>query len=282
MQAPSELNWAEAERIIESALREDAPGGDITTNLLFEREERATALFRAKTAGVIAGLPLAERTFRKLDPTFQFKARVEDGQHVAAGTVLAEVTTTRRTLLTGERIALNLMQRMSGIATLTAQYVEAVKDLPVKILDTRKTAPGLRVLDKYAVRMGGATNHRLTLSDLAMVKDNHIRLAGGIFPAVRKIRTLAPAGLRIEVECANLDQVREALEAGTDIIMLDNMMPGLMREAVALVKGRAQVEASGNIGLHNVREVAETGVDFISVGKLTHSAPALDISMKVV
>lgn len=281
MQNPNDLNWAEVERIIESALREDAPGGDITTNLLFEREERATALFRAKTAGVIAGLPLAERTFRKLDPTFQFKALVEDGRHVAAGTVLAEVTTSRRALLTGERVALNLLQRMSGIATLTAQYVDAVKDLPVKILDTRKTAPGLRVLDKYAVRMGGATNHRLTLSDLAMVKDNHIRLAGGIWPAVRKLRALAPPELRIEVECANLDQVREALEAGANIIMLDNMMPGLMREAVGLVKGRAQVEASGNIGLHNVREVAETGVDFISVGKLTHSAPALDISMKV-
>ncbi len=276
-----ELNWAEAERIIESALREDAPGGDITTNLLFEPDERATALFRAKSPGVLAGLPLADRVFRKLDPLCTFKTLIQDGQHVAAGTVLAEVNTTRRALLTGERIALNLMQRMSGIATLTAQYVEAVKDLPVKILDTRKTAPGLRVLDKYAVRMGGATNHRLTLSDLAMIKDNHIRLAGGIFPAVRKIRTLAPAGLRIEVECANLDQVREALEAGADIIMLDNMMPGLMKEAVAVISGKAQVEASGNINLANVREVALTGVDFISVGKLTHSAPALDISMKV-
>lgn len=281
MKTDCDLNWAEAERIIESALREDAPGGDITTNLLFDREERATALFRAKTSGVIAGLPIAERVFQKLDPTFAFKALIQDGEHVGAGTILAEVTTTRRALLTGERIALNLLQRMSGIATLAAQYVEAVKDLPVKILDTRKTAPGLRILDKYAVRAGGATNHRLTLSDLAMVKDNHIRLAGGIWPAVRKIRTLAPKDLRIEVECATLDQVREALEAGADIIMLDNMMPGLMREAVPLVKGRAQVEASGNISLTTIREVAETGVDFISVGKLTHSAAALDISMKV-
>ncbi len=281
MKTDSDINWAEAERIIESALREDAPGGDITTNLLFDREERATALFRAKSAGVIAGLPIAERVFQKLDPTFAFKSLIQDGEHVGAGAILAEVTTTRRALLTGERIALNLLQRMSGIATLSAQYVEAVKDLPVKILDTRKTAPGLRILDKYAVRAGGATNHRLTLSDLAMIKDNHIRLAGGIWPAVRKIRTLAPKDLRIEVECATLDQVREAMEAGADIIMLDNMMPGLMREAVQLVKGRAQVEASGNINLATVREVAETGVDFISVGKLTHSATALDISMKV-
>ena len=277
-----ELNWAEVERIIESALREDAPGGDITTNLLFDREERAAALFRAKSPGVLAGLPVAERVFRKLDPTCTFTASIQDGQPVAAGTVLAEVGTTRRALLTGERVALNLMQRMSGIATLTAQYVEAVRGLPVKILDTRKTAPGLRVLDKYAVRMGGATNHRLTLSDLAMVKDNHIRLAGGIWPAVRKIRTLAPAGLRIEVECAQLDQVREALEAGADIIMLDNMPTSLMHEAVTLVAKRAQVEASGNIGLANVRDVAETGVDFISVGKLTHSPAALDISMNVI
>lgn len=281
MKSEIDLNWAEAERIIEGALREDAPGGDVTTNLLFEREERGTGLFRAKSPGVVAGLPLAERAFRKIDPTCSFTYRAQDGDHVAAGTILAEVVTTRRALLTGERIALNLLQRMSGIATLTAQYVEAVKDLPVKILDTRKTAPGLRVLDKYAVRMGGATNHRLTLSDLAMVKDNHIRLAGGIWPAVRKIRTLAPKDLRIEVECATLDQVREALEAGADIIMLDNMMPGLMREAVHLVQGRTPVEASGNISLATVREVAETGVNFISVGKLTHSAPALDISMKV-
>lgn len=276
-----ELNWSEVERVIENALREDAPGGDVTTNLLFDREERGRGLFRAKSPGVIAGLPVAERVFRKIDPTCVFHALSHDGGHVTAGTILAEVATTRRALLTGERIALNLLQRMSGIATLTAQYVEAVKDLPVKILDTRKTAPGLRVLDKYAVRMGGATNHRLTLSDLAMIKDNHIRLAGGIWPAVRKIRTLAPPGLRIEVECATLDQVREAVEAGADIVMLDNMMPGLMREAVHLVNRRAQVEASGNISLATVREVAETGVDFISVGKLTHSPTALDISMKV-
>ena len=281
MKPEAELNWSEVERIIENALREDAPGGDVTTNLLFAREEQGQGLFRAKSPGVIAGLPVAERVFRKIDPTCTFSTRSHDGDRVPAGATLAEVVTTRRALLTGERIALNLLQRMSGIATLTAQYVEAVKDLPVKILDTRKTAPGLRVLDKYAVRMGGATNHRLTLSDLAMIKDNHIRLAGGIWPAVRKIRTLAPKDLRIEVECATLDQVREAVEAGADIVMLDNMMPGLMREAVHLVNRRAQVEASGNISLSTVREVAETGVDFISVGKLTHSPTALDISMKV-
>lgn len=276
-----ELNWADVERIIDGALREDTPGGDVTTNLLFEPEEQADGLFRAKARGVVAGLQVAERVFRKLDPLSRFAAQVKDGDRVTAGAALATVHCRRRALLTGERVALNLMQRMSGIATQSAAYVDAVQGLPVTILDTRKTAPGLRVLDKYAVRVGGATNHRLTLSDLAMIKDNHIRLAGGIWPAVRKIRARAPKELRIEVECSNLDQVQEAIDAGADIIMLDNMMPSLLREAVQLVNKRAQVEASGNIGLDTVRAVAETGVDFISVGRLTHSAPALDISMKV-
>lgn len=277
-----ELNWVEIERIIDGALREDAPGGDITTNLLFDPEEKGRAVFRAKQPGVIAGLPMADRVFRKLDPASRFDAKAKDGDRVAAGTEIAEVQAGRRALLTGERVALNMMQRMSGVATLAARYVDAVAGLPVTILDTRKTAPGLRVLDKYAVRIGGASNHRLTLSDLAMVKDNHIRLAGGIWPAVRKIRTRAPKDLRIEVECANLDQVREALDAGADIIMLDNMPPGIMKQAVQVVAGRAQVEASGSIDLDSVRAVAETGVNLISVGRLTHSAPALDISMKVI
>ena len=247
-----ELNWADVERIIDGALREDTPGGDVTTNLLFDPEEQATGIFRAKARGVVAGLQVAERVFRKLDPLSRFTARAKDGETVQQAAVLAEVVCRRRALLTGERVALNLMQRMSGIATQAAQFVAAVQGLPVTILDTRKTAPGLRVLDKYAVRVGGATNHRLTLSDLAMVKDNHIRLAGGIWPAVRKIRARAAPGLRIEVECANLDQVREAIEAGADIIMLDNMMPSLLREAVQLVNKRAQVEASGNITLRSL------------------------------
>ncbi|HMP77438.1 MAG TPA: carboxylating nicotinate-nucleotide diphosphorylase [Kiritimatiellia bacterium] len=276
-----DLNWADIERIIDNSLREDAPGGDVTTNCLFAPEETATGIFRLKSPGVIAGLAVAERVFRKLDPLSRFSAQAEDGAHLPGNTILAEAQCKVRALLTGERVALNLIQRMSGIATLTAQYVDAVRGLPVKILDTRKTAPGLRVLDKYAVRVGGATNHRQTLSDLALIKDNHIRLAGGVWAAVKRLRTQAPAGTRIEVECANLNQVREAIDAGADIIMLDNMMPSLMREAVRAINGRAQVEASGNIGLDTVRAVAETGVDFISIGRLTHSAPALDISMKV-
>ncbi len=276
-----EPDWAEVDRIIENSLREDAPGGDITTNVLFSPEETGTGIFRSKSPGVLAGLKVAQRVFQKLDDRVHFSAMQEDGTHLAAHTVIAEVNCRTRALLTGERIALNLMQRMSGIATLTAQYVDAVKGLPTIILDTRKTAPGLRVLDKYAVRLGGGTNHRLTLSDLAMIKDNHIRLAGGVWAAVRRIRAQAPAGFRIEVECANLDQVHEAIEAGADIIMLDNMPTSMMREAVHFINKRAQTEASGNIGLETVRAAAETGVDFISIGRLTHSAPALDISMKI-
>ncbi len=276
-----EPDWDEVDRIIENSLREDAPSGDVTTNLLFTPEETATGIFRSKSPGVLAGLKVAQRVFQRLDGAIHFSALQEDGDHLAAHTIIAEVGCKTRTLLTGERIALNIMQRMSGIATLTAQYVDAVKGLPTIILDTRKTAPGLRVLDKYAVRLGGGTNHRLTLSDLAMIKDNHIRLAGGVWAAVRRLRTQAPVGLRIEVECANLDQVREAIEAGADIIMLDNMPISMMREAVHFINKRAQTEASGNIGLDTVRAAAETGVDYISIGRLTHSAPALDISMKI-
>lgn len=275
------LNWVDVERVIDAALREDAPAGDITTNTLFGLEEEATGVFRAKASGVIAGLEVAERVFRKLDPLARFVAHVQDGATVASHTLLAEVHCKVRALLTGERVALNLMQRMSGIATLTRQYVDAVAGLPVVILDTRKTAPGLRALDKYAVRAGGGSNHRQSLSDLAMIKDNHIRLAGGIRAAVEKLKTALASGIRIEVECSTLDQVREALDVGADIIMLDNMMPSRLRECVRLVNKRALTEASGNITLENVRAVAETGVDFISIGRLTHSAPALDISMKV-
>ncbi|MCS6771150.1 MAG: carboxylating nicotinate-nucleotide diphosphorylase [Kiritimatiellae bacterium] len=282
MRGPDQPNWADVERVIEAALREDAPAGDITTNLLFGAEDEASGVFRAKVSGVIAGLDVAERVFRKLDPLARFTARVRDGERVAAHTLLAEVRCKTRALLTGERVALNLLQRMSGIATLTAQYVEAVSGLPVAILDTRKTAPGLRALDKYAVRVGGGKNHRHSLSDLAIIKDNHIRLAGGIRNAVERLRAQLPSGVRIEVECATLDQVREALDAGVDIIMLDNMMTSSLREAVRLVNGRALTEASGNVSLENVRAIAETGVNLISVGRLTHSAPALDISLKVV
>lgn len=277
----SGLDWTEIDRVIDNGLREDIAGGDVTTDVLFEPSQNARAIFRAKQDGVISGLPVAARVFAKLDAAVRFEERVSDGAPVAPGGEIAVVGGSVRTLLSGERLALNLLQRMSGIATLSRKYVDAVAGLPVKILDTRKTAPGLRHLDKYAVRCGGATNHRLNLNELAMVKDNHLKAAGGITNAVRRLREASPRPVRIEVETANLDQVREAVAAGADIIMLDNMGVEAMREAVALVAGRAQVEASGSIALETVRAVAETGVDFISIGRLTHSAPALDISMKL-
>jgi nicotinate-nucleotide pyrophosphorylase (carboxylating) len=277
----STFPWDALPRVIRDGLAEDVAGGDVTTDLLFGNDGETRAVFRAKQDGVLAGLPAALQVFRTLDPATRLTALAEDGQRVSAAQELATVEGRRRVVLTGERLALNLLQRMSGIATLARRYVDAVAGLPVTILDTRKTAPGLRALDKYAVRCGGATNHRLNLHELAMVKDNHLKLAGGIGPAVARLRAQAP-GLRIEVETANLDQVREALAAGADIIMLDNMDLATMRAAVHLVAGQAQVEASGSIALDQVRAVAETGINVISIGRLTHSAPALDISMKVV
>lgn len=273
------LDWTEIDRVIDTGLREDIAGGDITTDLLFEPDDQTEAIFRAKQDGVIAGLPIAMRVFAKLDMAARFNSLVHDGDAVRSGQPIAEVSGAIRTVLTGERLSLNLLQRMSGIASLSRKYVEAVAGLPVTILDTRKTAPGLRYLDKYAVRCGGATNHRLNLNELAMVKDNHLKAAGGITNAVKKLRAQK---IRVEVETANLDQVREAIAAGADIIMLDNMDLATMREAVKIIAKRAQVEASGSIALETVRAVAETGVDFISIGRLTHSAPALDISMKIV
>jgi nicotinate-nucleotide pyrophosphorylase (carboxylating) len=272
------LDWTEIDRVIDNGLREDIAGGDVTTDFLFEPDDQTSAIFRAKQDGVIAGLPIAMRVFAKLDMAARFNSLVHDGDAVKAGQPIAEVSGAIRTVLTGERLSLNLLQRMSGIASLSRKYVDAVAGLQVTILDTRKTAPGLRYLDKYAVRCGGATNHRLNLNELAMVKDNHLKLAGGITNAVKKLRT---QNIRIEVETANLDQVREAIAAGADIIMLDNMDIATMRAAVELIAHRAKVEASGSIGLENVRAVAETGVDFISIGRLTHSAAALDISMKI-
>jgi len=274
------LNFSDYEHIIRLGLAEDAPAGDVTTLNLFDEHQRGEARLIAKATGVIAGLGVAADVFAAIDPLFSFQPLVRDGAHVGPGQLLARLEGSNRTLLTGERLALNLLQRMSGIATMAAAFVEAVRGMPTVILDTRKTVPGLRVLDKYAVRAGGATNHRMTLSDLAMIKDNHIKLAGGIASAVARLRARCP-GLRIEVETESLDDVREALAAGADVIMLDNMAPHLMREAVAVIAGRCKTEASGNVRLDNVREIAATGVDYISVGALTHSVKALDISLRV-
>jgi len=277
-----ELDFSRVDRIIEYALREDLGDGDITTNSLATEKEDSRAVIRAKAKGVIAGLPIAKRVFQKLDPTVVCVDNISDGEDIKPGDVLSEINGGTRALLSGERLALNILQRLSGIATLTSKYVKAIEGLSVKVLDTRKTAPGLRILDKYAVSVGGGYNHRFGLFDGVLIKDNHIKIAGGIADAVADIRKKYRQKYKIEVETSDLEQVKEALIAGADIIMLDNMTPAEMRKAVRLIDRNALVEASGGITLRNVREVAETGVNFISVGALTHSAPALDIGLYVV
>ena len=255
--------------------------GDITTNNLIPPGESKTALFVAKEDGIVAGLPVAEMVFRKFDPNIKWKTFISDGHWVKSGDVIAEFSGSYRALLSGERIALNFLQRMSGIATLANQYVKEVEGTNVKILDTRKTMPGYRFLDKYAVRMGGATSHRIGLYDMVMIKDNHIQVAGGIKSAVEAIRPKIPISIKIEVETSTLEMVQEAIDAGVDIIMLDNMSVETMAKAVKLIDKRAKTEASGNILLPKIKGIIEIGVDFISVGALTHSVKALDISQRI-
>ena len=270
------------EGIIKMALEEDIGAGDLTTLNTIPPEQRAKGLFRAKRDCTVAGLFLLERLFSFLDSDVQIRCLCRDGDQVSRGTVIAEAEGVVRALLMGERTALNFLQRLSGTATLTRRYVDTIKDLPSKIIDTRKTTPGLRTLEKYAVRMGGGTNHRLGLYDAAIIKDNHIAASGSIAQAVEKVRSHSPFMSRVEVECEDLKQVQKALDAKADVIMLDNMDTATMKEAVRLIKKRVWVEASGGITMERVREVAEAGVDFISVGALTHSAPAVDFNMKIV
>jgi nicotinate-nucleotide pyrophosphorylase (carboxylating) len=272
---------AAVEQLIKTALEEDIGPGDITTMSTIDAEARGTGFFRAKSDGVIAGLIVIEKVFSFVDTSVRVRCLSEDGDAVTKGQVVAEADGPIRALLLGERTALNFLQRLSGTATLARRYVDAVKEFPCKIIDTRKTTPGFRSLEKYAVRMGGATNHRFGLYDAALIKDNHIAAAGSISGAVRQVRRQAPFMAKIEVECTNLDQVREALDSGADVIMLDNMNVEQMAEAVRVVAKRACVEASGGINLDTVRQVAATGVDFISVGALTHSAVSLDFNMKI-
>lgn len=269
------------ERLIRDALDEDIGAGDLATMATISAASRGTGLFRAKKAGVVAGLVLLDRIFYFIDPKVQVRLLAKDGAEVSPGMVVAEAVGPVRALLLAERTALNFLQRLSGNATLTRKYVEAVKDFPCKVLDTRKTTPGLRTLEKYAVRMGGGMNHRIGLYDAALVKDNHIEATGSIAEAVKAVRRHAPFMAKVEVEASNLQQVREALDAGADVIMLDNMTLPQMTEAVKLVNKRAWIEASGGITLETIRQVAETGVDYISSGALTHSAPVVDFNMKI-
>jgi len=272
----------QVDQIIERALDEDIGSGDPGSTLLFPEEARATAVIQAKESGILAGLPVAEATFKKLAPDLIWQPKTRDGQSVSSGEVVAELKGSLQGILMGERVALNFLQRLSGIATATRRFVDAVRGLDVKILDTRKTAPGLRVLDKYAVRAGGGHNHRFGLYDGILVKDNHIRAAGGVEKAMKLLREKSPPILKIEVEVTSVCQAQEALAAGAAVIMLDNMSSADMAEAVRIIGRRALVEASGGVTLEGVREIAATGVDWISVGALTHSAKALDLSLEVV
>ncbi len=265
---------------IERALREDIGPGDATTDRIVPAEARLAGVILAKDSGVIAGLPVAESAFRLLDLGISFVGRATDGDRVTAGQTVAEISGPARAILTGERTALNFLGRMSGIATRTREFVNAVTGTKARILDTRKTAPNLRATDKLAVRLGGGVNHRFGLYDMIMIKDNHIDFAGSITEAVRRARNHS-GNLEIEVEARTLADVAECLDLGISWIMLDNMSLANMREAVALVAGRARLEASGNVSLENVRQIAETGVDFVSVGALTHSAKVFDVSLKV-
>ena len=271
-----------AEVLFELAYAEDIGDGDITTNNLVPPNDNKTAILVAKEEGVVAGLPVAEMVFRKFDKNLVWDEKKPDGSKVLPGDILVEFKGNYRALLTGERKALNFLQRLSGIATYANLCMQEIEGLKVEILDTRKTLPGYRHLDKYAVRMGGASNHRFGLYDMVMIKDNHIQVAGGIKPAVEAIRKKVPKSIKIEVETTNLEQVQEAVDAGVDIIMLDNMSSALMIEAVALINKRAKIEASGNMTLKRIRKVASTGVDYISIGALTHSVKALDISQRII
>lgn len=268
-------------KIINNALAEDIGSGDITTENIFCKKEIGCGKIIAKEKGMIAGLPVAKMVFMELDSNLRWEQFVTDGHKVSPGTPIAEITGKLQAILTGERVALNFLQRLSAIATKTSSFVEKAAKYNVKILDTRKTTPGLRILEKYAVRIGGATNHRFGLYDAAILKDNHIKGAGGITNAVAMLRARLPVTAKIEVEVETVEQIHEALAAKVDIIMLDNMLPEEIRHAVKLIKGRVLVEASGGISEENVESIAATGVNYISIGSLTHSIESLDISLGI-
>ncbi len=269
-------------KIIEQALLEDIGTGDITSESIVPSDLKAKGIIKTSEEGVVAGLNITSLVFKKLDSEIIFQEKIKDGTKVARSKVLAEITGSARTILKGERVGLNFLQRMSGIATITSKFCQEVEDFPVRIVDTRKTTPGLRILEKYAVSMGGGHNHRFGLYDAVLIKDNHITVAGGIRPAVDSVRKQISHTVKIEVEVENLSQLQDALRVKADIIMLDNMDLDTMEEAVKIAKGKALIEASGGITLGKVRKIAQTGVDLISIGSLTHSVKALDINMEII
>ncbi len=269
------------DRLIELALEEDIGPGDITTMHLVAPQSTGQGVIVAKQDLVIAGLDVAKRVFQRIDADIEFHSSFADGDHVKCGETVVELSGGLDTLLTGERTALNFLQRLSGIATLTRAYVTLLSGKTVQLLDTRKTTPGYRELEKYAVRTGGGTNHRMGLYDAVLIKDNHITAAGSITEAVKRIKAKVPPATTIEVETADLDQVREAMDAGAHIIMLDNMSTERIKAAAALVNGRSKLEVSGGVTHERLAELADTGIDYISSGALTHSAQAVDLSMRI-
>jgi nicotinate-nucleotide pyrophosphorylase (carboxylating) len=268
-------------QLVEQALAEDLGKGDLTTQAIFPRFFKAKAILIAKEELIVAGIEVASIVFKVLDPTLKFRPMATDGKCIESDGLIARLEGDGRIILMGERVAINFLQRLSAIATLTSKYVKAVKGFKAKIVDTRKTTPGLRALEKYAVRMGGGHNHRSGLDRGILIKDNHVDLIGSLAQSVERAKKSAPHSLKVEVEARNFLEVQEALSCGADIILLDNMKPEEIKKAVEIIKGRALVEASGGITLTNVAEVAATGVDYISVGALTHSAPAVDISLNI-
>ena len=270
----------QADQLIRMALQEDTTSEDVSTNAVMPTATKGTVDLIAKEDGVVAGLEIYARVFTILDEKTEIDLHCKDGDEVKKGELMATVTGDIRVLLSGERVALNYLQRMSGIATYTRQVAKLLEGSNVTLLDTRKTTPNCRVFEKYAVRVGGGHNHRYNLSDGVLLKDNHIGAAGSVAKAVKMAKAYAPFVRKIEIEVETLDQVKEAVEAGADIIMLDNMTPEVMKQAVELIDGRAQTECSGNITKENIQKICEIGVDFVSSGALTHSAPILDISMK--
>jgi nicotinate-nucleotide pyrophosphorylase (carboxylating) len=268
------------QELIDRALAEDIGAGDLTTDALVPAGALARAQIQQKAPGVISGLHAAESVFRRVDPDLRWHGHAAEGEW-RDGDLVAEVEGATASILRGERVALNFLGRLSGVATLTARYVRAIEGTGARILDTRKTTPGLRALEKAAIVAGGGVNHRFGLFDAILAKENHIAAAGGVAEATRLALAAAPAGALVEIECETLDEVREAVEAGAPRVLLDNITVEEMREAVAIAAGRTELEASGNVSLDTVRAIAETGVDFISVGALTHSAPALDLSLLI-
>lgn len=280
--AKNNINWTEVEKLLNLAFEEDIGSGDVTTESIFAEDFVCEAVIKSKEGGILAGLPIAKAVFEKFGEIKDWNELKKDGDFISDGDILVKMAGSPKLILSGERLALNILQRLSGIATITSKFVKIVEGLDVKITDTRKTVPGFRTLSKYAVEVGGGHNHRMGLYDGVLIKDNHIKQAGGIKNAVERIKQKIGSEFKIEVETSNLKQVATALEAGAEIIMLDNMSDEIMKEAVKLIENKALIEASGGINLDRVRQIAELGVDMISIGALTHSATALDLSLDMI